>query len=83
MTGATAGFVLSMSGQGWTRQQALRVLHVSKKDAGPDDIKDAYKHLVLKWHPDKNQSPEASARFQAVQAAFDFLKTSTTEIIKE
>ncbi|ORZ36744.1 DnaJ domain-containing protein, partial [Catenaria anguillulae PL171] len=43
------------------------------KDASEADIKRAYRRLALRYHPDKNPSPEAQELFGAVQRAFNIL----------
>lgn len=43
------------------------------KNADADTIKKAYKRLALKWHPDKNKSPEAEGMFKKVGEAYDVL----------
>lgn len=37
------------------------------------DVKKAFRQKASFWHPDKNASPEAPARFRAVQAAYEVL----------
>jgi DnaJ-class molecular chaperone len=41
--------------------------------ASPEEIKSTYRKLSLKYHPDKNQSPEAAEKFIAVGKAYDTL----------
>ncbi|MBD3362934.1 molecular chaperone DnaJ [Candidatus Dojkabacteria bacterium] len=43
------------------------------KNATKKDIKKAYRRLVKKYHPDKNQSPEAEDKFKEVQEAYEVL----------
>lgn len=50
-----------------------------KKDATPDQIKSAYRKLVLKWHPDKfpnaseKEKKEAEDKFKEIVAAYEVL----------
>ena len=37
------------------------------------DIKTAFRRLAANYHPDRNASPDAPARFRAVQTAYDVL----------
>jgi DnaJ-class molecular chaperone len=54
-------------------QTPYEVLGV-KSDAGPDDIRKAYRKLAKELHPDLNPGkPEAEARFKTVTAAYDLL----------
>lgn len=41
--------------------------------ASKDEVKRAYRKLVLIWHPDKNSSPGASAKFMQITEAYDVL----------
>lgn len=44
-------------------------------NATDEDIKRAYRHLVLKYHPDKNSEPYAEEIFRQVQKAYDVLSS--------
>ena len=49
-----------------------KVLGVDKK-ASSQDIKKAYRKLAKKYHPDINKAADATAKFQEVNNAYDFL----------
>lgn len=44
------------------------------RDAGPDDIKRAYRRLARKYHPDVSDAEDAHQRFQEVSEAYQVLK---------
>ena len=48
------------------------VLGVSRQATG-QEIKKAYKKLAREWHPDKNKSPEAEAKFVEIGKAYELL----------
>lgn len=45
------------------------VLQVTQQ-ATPDEIQSAFRRLVKKYHPDRNNSPDASRRFQQIRDAY-------------
>lgn len=49
-----------------------KILGVAR-GATDDEIKKAYRKLALKFHPDKNKSPQAEERFKEVAEAYEVL----------
>ena len=45
--------------------------------AGRADIVAAYRRLAMRWHPDRNPSPEAKDKFQEIQRAYQTLRTQS------
>jgi hypothetical protein len=43
------------------------------KNAGPDDIKRAYRQLAKKYHPDINKAPDAHDQFISITEAYEIL----------
>ncbi|MCB1106583.1 MAG: J domain-containing protein [Chlamydiia bacterium] len=57
----------------FTKEEAREILGVSE-NASQKEIKDAYKALTRKYHPDKNSDdPDAKPRFQAIQLSYEKL----------
>lgn len=55
------------------------VLGVSRQD-NPETIKKAYRKLALKYHPDKNKSPEATQKFTDINNAYESITKPQNQI---
>ncbi len=54
------------------KKDYYEILGVSKS-ASEAEIKQAYRKLALKWHPDRNPSPEAEEKFKEINQAYEVL----------
>jgi DnaJ-class molecular chaperone len=43
------------------------------RHATSTDIRNAYKRLALRWHPDRNTAKEAEEKFKTIKQAYDIL----------
>jgi len=48
-----------------------------KKDASDKEIKQRFRQLALKYHPDKNNDPKAEETFRSIAEAYDVLSDPT------
>src|SRR2546428_7871464 len=55
-----------------TKRDYYQILEVPR-DSKPDEIKNAYRKLALKYHPDRNKSPEAEGKFKEISEAYAVL----------
>jgi molecular chaperone DnaJ len=53
-----------------------KILNIDK-NASKDEIKKAYRKMAMKYHPDKNSSKEAEAKFKEAAEAYDVLSDDT------
>ena len=54
------------------KRDYYEVLGVSK-NATDDEIKKAFRHLAMKYHPDVNKSPDAESKFKEINQAYSVL----------
>jgi len=59
-----------------TKRDDSEVLGV-ERDATQDQIKHAYRHLALQYHPDKNPGSDAAAKFRELAEAYAVLSDDT------
>ena len=57
------------------KRDAYETLEINK-NASTDEIKQAYRKLAKKYHPDLNHEPGAADKFKEVQEAYDVLSDS-------
>ena len=57
------------------KRDYYEVLGVSKTSS-PDEIKNQYRKLALKFHPDRNQSADAGEHFTEISEAYAILSDS-------
>ncbi|MHA1271621.1 MAG: molecular chaperone DnaJ [Candidatus Helarchaeota archaeon] len=54
------------------KRDYYEVLGISR-DASTEEIKSAFRKLALKYHPDRNKSPEATEKFKEIGEAYEVL----------
>ena len=59
-----------------TDTELYDILGVSKTSTDAE-IKKSYRKLAMKYHPDRNNSPEAEAKFKKISMAYDVLSDKT------
>lgn len=67
-----AVFILSSIAMAFASKDYYKILEI-KRSASAAEIKKAYRKLSLKYHPDKNSSPDAAQKFAEISVAYDVL----------
>jgi hypothetical protein len=62
------------------RRAAFEILEITEHASSENDIKKAYRAKILQFHPDKNKSPDASAKFLEIQEAYKFLTKNSHHV---
>ena len=57
------------------KRDYYEVLGVNKSSS-PDEVKSQYRKLALKFHPDRNKSPDAQEHFKEISEAYAVLSDS-------
>lgn len=53
-------------------KEFYQILEIGE-NATQEEIKNAYRKLATKWHPDRNKSPEATKKMQEINKAYEVL----------
>ena len=61
------------------RKTAIEILGIREDDMSDETIRKAYRTKILQYHPDKNHSPDAAAKFIEIQEAYKLMRTSTED----
>jgi len=54
------------------KRDLYRILEVAR-DASSEEVQHAYRTLAMRYHPDRNPSPEAAAKMTAINEAWEIL----------
>lgn len=68
-----------MSHNGQVLGEAISLLELAEF-AGPADLQKAYRQLALRYHPDRNPSPDAAEHFMRIAQAYEFCQQNIGEV---
>ena len=58
--------------------EAQQVLEIDERSPSAEDVKKAYHRMALRYHPDKNSSPDAQEKFQEIADAYAVLSSGSS-----
>jgi hypothetical protein len=58
--------------------EAQQVLEINERSPSAEDVKKAYHRMALRYHPDKNSSPDAQEKFQEIADAYAVLSSGSS-----
>ena len=56
------------------KQRAYEILEINGGTIEEEELTRQYKKMALKYHPDKNKSPEATVQFQRILEAYNYIR---------
>ena len=62
-----------------TKRDYYEILGVDRS-ATRDQLKQAYRHLALKYHPDRSKDPDATAKFREIAEAYAVLSDDARNV---
>ncbi len=50
-----------------------------ERNVSPAELKRVFRRLAMRWHPDRNDHPEATERFKKIRAAYDAIQAQSDD----
>jgi hypothetical protein len=60
---------------------ALNSLGITNENPTTDEVKRAFREMTMKYHPDKNKSPDAEERTKEIINAYELIKDANLELV--